>query len=456
MTTPTPTRRSARGRVPNKKYSIDAFEIAEISNLLSSDSEAEYQPLPKLDTSEDEDFQSDAAAAEESEGEDDLGGVSDNVSDGSAIETPEEEFEDALSYVSGDEQLNLGRESDLLKHSYSGMKLSVQTNVKRNPPKNLHCRGMPGSEVSGSKETVIRLMAGTDPEDLIKFLRARDRWAHNATLPTSRAFRDAIGGMRRSYYTTDEQHYAEATAGWDWYYKKKGKEAMSRRQKMSTISPVEAFRYLPRSHAKHSFLMGPYGSQAMFRLALWEAAANEKLWSCNRQQEYETAAKNKPRRPKTGCMLNAGAKVQCLDWAPNHPGDTQYLAISTTQDPPVSLKHHSAFEPSGPYPACIQLWEVNIRGNKDDPFNINGQEISKPILILCTDWGVPKCFRWCPAPRGVRDEGEEERIFVGLIAGIWSDGYVRVLDVQIEKEQFSYPIHGRHFPCMIQALATDC
>ena len=444
MTDPTATRRSARGRIPNKKYSIDAFEVAEISNLLSLDSEAE-DDLPNLDNSEDEDFQSEAAAAEESEAEDELGRASDSLADGSAVETPEEEFEDALSYASEDERINLGRESEHLEHPYSRMKLSLQPNMKRNTSKYLHSRGIPGSEMSGSKDTVIKFLAGTDPEDLIKFLRARDRWAHDATLPTSRAFKGAIGGMRRPYHVSDEQHHAEATTGWDWYYTNRGKEVISTCQEMCTISPAEARRYLPRSYAKHSFLMGPYSNQAMRHLSLWDAVANEKLWRYNRIQEHGKAAKNNPRRPKTGCMLNAGRRIRCMDWAPNHAGDTQYLAISTTQDPPIGLKHHSAFEPSEPYPACIQLWEVDIRGNDENPFDINKQVISKPILILCTDWGVPKCFRWCPAPRTMRDKYEEERVFVGLLACIWSDGYVRVLDVQIEKKRVSSPIHGRYF-----------
>lgn len=54
-------------------------------------------------------------------------------------------------------------------------------------------------------------------------------------------------------------------------------------------------------------------------------------------------------------------------------------------------------------------------------------------LVICTEWGDVKQLKWCPMPRIFRDEDSRGKVSLGLLAGIWTDGHVRILDVQFDK-----------------------
>lgn len=439
MADATPARKSARGRVPNKKYSNEAIEI--LNNILSSDSDADVELPPKLDTSEDEDFRSDAILEESEADDDDIASGSDALSDGSGVATPEEDFEDALSYADPDDLLDIGAGprpiEGLLRRS--GLYGSTRIGRKKNPDTHLHFRGLPGAEKGSSKASHIKSLIGTDPKDLQNFSRAREKWTQDATLPTRKSDKYGRGGMGDPI--GHEKEFEEAEAEWNWYLHHGGKQAMSRIQSLRVLEAPQFSNHIPRSHPEHNFLMGPYGNQKLCSLRVGEVASLDELWrpmvppidEDNGHRNYKA---------KKGWMLNVGAKIRCLDWAPGHSGKTQYLALAPTCNPPSKFEAPTAFDPSERYPTCIQLWAFSAIG---EPYPVESMNMSEPpqlVQVLCTNWGAPRQLRWCPAPRALPNESEEDKILVGLLAGIWSDGYVRVLDIQLDVNANASNTHG--------------
>src|SRR5207247_3114254 len=72
---------------------------------------------------------------------------------------------------------------------------------------------------------------------------------------------------------------------------------------------------------------------------------------------------SRPQKVREGWILNLGNRVQCLAWAPNCTGASQYLAVSVpiTEQQKIAVgeavpKGAPAFTHSAPYPAAIQLW----------------------------------------------------------------------------------------------------
>ena len=435
----TPARKSARGRVPNKKYSNEAIDI--LNNILNSDSDAAAEPPPNLDTSEDEDFQSDSIA-EESEVEEDIATELDAGSDGSGIATPEEDFEDALSYADPHDLLDVGRDPDSLQgvFEHTGLAGSKRINRRRNPDSHLHSRGIPGSDKDSSKASHIRSLIGTDPRALQVFSLAREKWTQDATLPTRNPDRHNNGGM--GYLFGNEIQIAEVTAKWRWYYQHGGKDAMSQIQRTRTLDTLNCLDYLPRSHSDHRFLMGPYGNQKICSLNVGEAALLEELWRPTAlQTEADTVSGNQSVR-KQGWMLNMGSKIRCLDWAPGHAGKTQYLAIAPTYRPPAKLRAPTAFDPSEKYPAAIQLWAFSSHGEPYPAESMNMDEPPQLVQVICSSWGSPRQFQWCPQPQELPNDETENNLCVGLLAGVWSDGYVRVLDIQLDRNTASSNVGG--------------
>ena len=47
--------------------------------------------------------------------------------------------------------------------------------------------------------------------------------------------------------------------------------------------------------------------------------------------------------------------------------------------------------------------------------------------ILCTDWGDAKQLKWCPTPFDIPRPANGT--WLGLLAGVWADGAVRVVTV---------------------------
>lgn len=411
-----PVRKSGRQRIPNKKYTVDAFEGLDI---LNSDSEVDFEVIQQLeDSKNDDDFPEDNV-----DGNEDEESLADDASDGSAILTPEEEYEGAHSYASSNPQ-----EPDL-RGASKGHKRKPR-DYNSNQDANVHSRGMLENPMRADYErSRFKLFSGSGLEDILHIVRSRDQWAADPTLPCRE-------NMSHQVSHTDEKREMEATVGWDWYYDQGGRESFAEKQKIRKLSSEESFNYVPKpTHRSYSFLMGPYGKQKVFTLALSKTLDLEEAWytaSGSSEQNLEGFRSSKRRR--LGWMLNVGTRVRCLDWAPNHCGDTQYLALAVAKASTSARKatpiEAPAFTPSCLAPSAVQIWAFDAL---DNPIvSTRPPELQQ---VLCTEWGEITQLKWCPVPRTKRNEEAHGKISIGLLAGIWGDGRARVLDVQLEKEQ---------------------
>ena len=411
-----PVRKSGRQRIPNKKYTIDAFEGLDI---LNSDSEVDLEALQQLQESKDDvDFPGDLV-----DGNEDEESRADGVSDGSAMLTPEEEYEDADSYASSDP----GERG--LRNTSTGQKRKPrEQNSTRDA--DVHSRGMIEKLMKADHEkSRIRLLAGSGIEDILHVVRSRDQWAADPTLPCRKK-------MCHQFSHTDEKRQMEATVGWDWYYDQGGRESFAEKQKVKTLSLEEGVAYLPKAtHSGLSFLIGPYGMQQVKTLALSQSLDLEKAcYTASGSSEQGLKGFKSCKKRRHGWMVNVGTRVRCLDWAPNHHGDAQYLALAvakaSTSTRPATPSEAPAFTPSCPTPSGVQIWAFDASDN-------SMSSTGPPSLqqVLCTEWGEIIQLKWCPVPRATRNEDALGKISIGLLAGIWGDGCARVLDVQLEKEQ---------------------
>lgn len=395
--------------MPNRKYTNDAFEI--LNEVLASDSEddlALIQQLQEESNSDDEFPEDQLANAPESEDS-----LADDISDGSAMMTPVEEYEDAHSHASSDPG---GLPTAPRKAKRNGGR------AYRDP--NRHSRGM--QEVSIKTDThrsSVKLFAGEGLEDILHIAKSRDQWATDPTLPRRTS-------LCHLFSHTDEKRQMEATVGWYWYYDQGGREEFARKQKTTELSEHEAIEYIPGARGtRYTFLMGPYWGQKPFVLAPLQAIILENA--------------------SNGWILNMGSGTKCLDWAPNCDGNTQYLALTT--GPPRS---NPAYTISSPTPSSIQIWA----------FSGDSPEI---CAMFCSEWGGVMQLKWCHIPRTMRKPGEHaQELFVGLLAGIWQDGYARVIDVQIGQKPgmqpikldtacFAARISGTLATCLTWLSATD-
>lgn len=407
-TTSTPLRKSKRQRAPNKKYTDDPFEGLDI---LSSDSEDGSGKLGlQNEAKSDDDFPANRPVQGlEAEASDDS--VGSDVSDGSAVLTPKEIDEDARSYASSDAENELGT------------------------------RPMPRSKAKGShrlqakapkKLRRIDLFGGTREEDVSHILMSRDQWANDPTLPSKNR-------MCYPFSHTEEMRHMEATIGWDWYYDQGGRYSFAEKQKTRALSVNQGSLYVPGcTRSGHSFLMGPYGRQKLFTLSALHTSGLEEAWTDATHDGGSATQPGSRKRKRHGWMMNVGTRVKCLDWAPNHEGDAQYLALATGQPkrPPTDPAGEApAFTPTIATPSCIQIWAFSTSTAAHSETSLDSDR--SPVLkqVLCSDWGDVKQLKWCPMPRSGRDEGDRGKVSIGLLAGVWSDGCVRVLDIQTDKAE---------------------
>ena len=412
----TPTRRSGRERVPNKKYTDDAFEGLDI---LSSESEQEeLAVLEQLQNAEDDDdFPEDQAVAEPEDDEDSL---AEDLSDGSGIKTPVEEYEDAHSYASTDgEEPSSPRNTGRKGRSHK---------AQRDP--NVHSRGMPENPFStDGRYSRINFFTGQGVEDISHVVKSRDQWVSDPTLPSR-------SRMCHLVSHTKEKRELEATIGWDWYYDQGGREFFAKQQNFKLLHVAEAANYVPTpSSNSHSFLIGPYGRQKLFNLVPSQSLGLETAWVAAGGEANLPASKSNIRgqaMQRHGWMLNVGTHVRSLAWAPNHDGGTQYLAVAIAL-PKGSIrkrlsKEAPSFTPSPSTPSAIQIWSFANTSAPEAESSLDSERDPELRTVIVSDWGAVQQLKWCPVPRTPRHEDSHgyTSTNIGLLAGIWGDGVTRV------------------------------
>jgi transcription factor C subunit 6 len=284
----------------------------------------------------------------------------------------------------------------------------------------LRTRGVADFTKSGGQHARLRFLFGPRNQDLEPILLTRDHWIHQDTMPLK-----AAAGLRRSFFEAAGAREKESQITQTWFVDA-GSEAFMKGQKSKDLTAAEARAYMANTGSDElNVLSGPFDDP--------EVCAVEKLSCLSMGQSFgEEGAKR-------GWLLNLGSRIQDAQWAPAEGNCTQHLAVIVEQKPttgrqskPMENPKAPAFSTTKPFPASIQIWvfEGNENGGMDDARQPRLQ------VVICTDWGAPKQVRWSPVETfNTSSEDLAGDIYVGLLAGLWSDGRVRVLRV-------SYPRSG--------------
>lgn len=442
-------RRSGRFKGPRAVYIDDPFKAAGISDDEDSTNQessrkGKKKRAPTEDSASDNEFvagsgeEADEGIEEEDEPEDE----------------PEDEVEEELGSeadASDPEEMEIDSIEDTprkdrltsYQHDASFKKRRADGTIVPSAEET-HIRGIIEPRDHLSKGAYYTLTFGSDDRDLMPAVHFRMRWNKglDAVFPSRFTLEETEKKPEYLYGPTFGVHpddvMKESTRGWDWYYDRDIGGSFQKRQRIETIEESMVFQnYLPQPDTrKHGILLGPHNNQQVFELGYHETLDFGKAWeqSGSKADESKTGTK----RIREGWMLNIGHKAHCMTWAPNQNGLTQYLAVAApiTEDQKNQYKSEdsepiSSFQPSEPFPSALQIWE--FKGKPSETPTVTLDMDSKPRLrqVLCADWGDLRRMVWCNLPRTERvEDGEEEKESIGLLATVWGDGYVRVLDIK--------------------------
>jgi len=292
-----------------------------------------------------------------------------------------------------------------------GSGVRVQTTDYR-----LRTRGVADFSKIGGQEIRLKDLFGPENEALKPVLDTRDYWHHQETFPVR-----SPDGCRRSFFDSPAAREQEEKSIRAWYTET-GRSVFDERQEARMLTAEDGNRFLATD-----------GPQALN--VLWGAAQSPRVRTFNQGACVSLNEAFDGTACRRGWLFHLGARVQEAQWAPKEEGRTQYLAVAVEQKPmegwqPNRLEQPKApaFTASAPFPASIQIWAFDMAS--DDKSDI----LKEPRLeqVICATWGAPKQLRWCPiqasdAKETSDDDGDGH---VGLLAGIWSDGRVRILDVR--------------------------
>jgi len=420
-------RRSRRSQVPNKKYTNDLSD--EINDILGSDSEV------------DANASSDEANDEEFDEQDAIAAAQDEID----IEEDQSDVEVARSSAGEDAvDIDADYEQDLVEFEKPSARrekkskreiLTVEelSNLPAFDPRATkpsrydalhHTRGIIELGHRDTRQKQIITSFGYGTEDLAAYIRTRGKWYDQIALPTAVPNpKSGLGGLTYSFFYPETKRDKERNSGWQWYYVKGGYEAFKRNQNTAPLPLKQSYNFRPAPTSRCNLIYGSIVQPKYLRLSPGQAI--------NLASAFESKAEGR----KNGFLLNIGWRVQCLEWIPNQSGNKQYLCISVLrssyQDHTDFLKdtdriHGSkAFTPSPRYRSCMEVWEFDANGEDalQDP---------RCRAIFSWDWGDLKRMQWCPVPTPPdRLRSDSGKILLGLLAGIWSDGYIRVLDLSL-------------------------
>ncbi|KAI5198488.1 hypothetical protein E4T39_06744 [Aureobasidium subglaciale] len=416
-----PNRKSGRRRQPSKKYTVDAFEGLDIGDVLPL-------PVETPDDDEDDDFHMDPNASPEPP-DDDLS------IDGAAEEDDYDQTHHDI--VSDGESVIGGSEADAPTFTRGFKRVKVDEIAKMKGDPRFNPRGLLEPAARGSKELQRLFFFGPAKDDQMPALKAHYRWGAELTIPSHYANAGGFGGFKTSYFHGDSEMKAESEEGWDWYENKGGKETFNLCQRSSVLPSQKARLYVsPAAFESCKVLMGPYKRQAPFEIRLHESLNLNHPWIPRPSSVDIPAPIQELKSYRNGWMLNLGEKVQHIEWVPNIKGPRQFLTAatsplvgSTSEEQEFNAPYAPAFTPRPPTKSSIQIWELHATPS--------GRVDTKhaPILrkVICSEWGDVKTFNWCPMPRE-KAPASSGRMNLGLLAGIWADGALRVLDVFVGAE----------------------
>lgn len=444
MAAPDPVRKSGRARVLSRKAAED---VVSTLNQVLDQSEAEEIPGRSSltdqigDDSDDDDFvQDDAVAIQESADSDSNAGPFSAQS--SQVNTPEGEPDEFEPQITPGKVLSRRKAPTAVKVAGP----QRPTRATKSSTEGLHLKGFhEGNKKPTTSQGRLLLFSGPGEQEIDQLVQVRDCLTQVPTLPKRSQFFLPLN-------PSEERRKRDATVGWDWYYEAERHARLSSRQVWRPLNGKEQHHLMSDLRDELRSLIGPYGRQKMITLPPFQSIQVCRAWPQIQTNTEEATGKDAPeahRRIRHDWMINPGGRVRCLDWAPNQSGEKQYLALGTGHDIDGRSQDLAASTPGiTPRPhsrSRIHIW--SFRSTHGDPIQDQASEMDprhgQPRLerVLCADWGNPRQIKWCPVPREARDEGSRDTVYLGLLASVWGDGYMRVVDMRLDKtkeEEISY------------------
>ncbi|KZF22472.1 hypothetical protein L228DRAFT_282588 [Xylona heveae TC161] len=440
------SRRQSGRKRQRTSYNLDPLAGLDI---LSEDSQLEDTEDRYDDSGEDDEFH----VRTKGQGNE----VQDDEDEVEEEESEDEEEEDATSMIISDEEANENesrtprkkrkssefaivrrdkikrRDADSKNESKTHRPRDVQSSAQ--PSKGI-IRGVPEMHKSGTKREMLTNLAGDEDAGIIALLRSRSKWCNDPTLPRRHAKDNGTGGLDYSFFLPEEVREKEATLSWRWYDNGGGKKSFRMTQQTQALSPDSAIEFLPRTgEGDCKVFMGLWKDQKLVTIPNGESISIEECWKPDDPIDGQSQQSSK-KNPRLGWMLNAGDKVQCIDWAPNNKSGVQYLALCTNSldnktdrlNPPAGHPSRNvapAYSPSPATPSCIQIWGFPAAA-ADQHGQCQPDLTKSPSLrlVICTEWGPVKQLKWC---RALRNQDETDSI--GLLGAVFGDGKLRVFDV---------------------------
>ena len=426
-------RSTARRASAKKRYTIDPFEgIEELQDAVS-----EHSPVRRSRDSDSEDeFVVEAETADavenDDDDEDDMSGMDAEAEAQSeaASDAGEQDLDDAISIaVDEEEEEGEGEEDDEDRPAGRSVPRKPRAPLA-GPDGLLFNRGLPDSVTRKSGKHDKRLfLFGSSIKEFAAIEKACIKWDGQDTLPPRRKPQEPAGSaFDYSYWQGSAARKREENESWKWYFELGGKESFAKRQTTSMLSIEEGqARVLTSDVPERSFLAGPLNASQLIKLKVGRSISIKELWRQPQSKGFKAVPKNAS-ASKSGFILNLGTKIRCTEWTPNQSGSAQYLALSTIQAREVSKGTAPAFTPQQPHKAEVQIWKFTASSHRAIDSDI------PPALkyVLCTEWGDVKSLKWCPAP--YRATPTLTKRPLGLLAGIWGDGGLRVIDLMDQPE----------------------
>ncbi|KAJ5057035.1 hypothetical protein J3E74DRAFT_439122, partial [Bipolaris maydis] len=295
----------------------------------------------------------------------------------------------------------------------------------------LRTRGVPDFDKIGGHEPRLKNLFGPDGQHLRPVLASRDYWGSQETFPIKKPGRvdssqPELGGLRRSFFEKEGTREKENEVLKQWY-RHTGKTVFEAIQATRELSEGEANEYMQNDGPESlNVLTGPVDSPQVTAL---------------RKGTYMHVGQSFPDRDsRRGWLFNFGSRIQDAQWVTKEDSRTQYVAVAVEQQPmdgnrpkPMEIPKAPAFSATEQFPASIQIWAFEATEDGE----LDTSKEPRLELVICANWGAPKQLRWCPVAttdtKGDSDDKNETHI--GMLAVIWSDGRVRILDLCAPKRQ---------------------
>jgi transcription factor C subunit 6 len=400
------TRRSGRARSGPKKYSVDAFDqLADILSHSSGDEEQEEQALRK--TASDDEFDGDNINDVEQDPEEEI-----DSNEGSIVEDEEEPAEgndEAAPYGDGD-IIDPDRPTGKAKRQWKPV-----------VAKEAHSVGLNATRSAFGLAKLDRVSSHIGPgvEDLVAFVHYRDVWLNKFNFPSKE-------NVDYNLYYPPARRAQEATEGFKWYYES-AKDIFHDFQRVNISSGLQSENLIEISSIGHRFLAGNIKDQTPQTL--------QGLKSLTLRDTIDQKTGKSDTNLRKGWILNLGKKIQCLEWVPNRTGKTQLLTISYfaalnyQNSDPDAEDFKSPFRPLPSSKSELYFWEIAPT------------QSPKLRAVISYDWNHLKNISWCPCTMKEDDDVNMDSDHLGLLAGVWLDGRLRILDISIPKQEEVAYIH---------------